>query len=256
MPDLECFLHAIVERRRKISADRALLVGISGIDGSGKGYIGAKIASSLGNVVARRTAGVDPGGPEIAQHSRPAGLSAAGYNIALISADGWLNLPHIRFARENSAEHFYDRALRLEEMFERLILPLRDHREVDLEMDFADETARTHRRRRYQFRDIDIILLEGIFLFKRAYRPHFDLTCWIDCTFETALTRAVRRRQEGLPPEETVRAFETIYFPAQRIHLQRDNPRAAADLLLPNDTDEIVSTPGQPCGTSNSLPKR
>jgi uridine kinase len=60
----------------------------------------------------------------------------------------------------------------------------------------------------------------------------------VECSFEKALVRAIKRCQEGLPPKETIRAFETIYFPAQRIHLQRDHPRAAADLILPNDGEE------------------
>jgi uridine kinase len=32
-----------------------------------------------------------------------------------------------------------------------------------------------------------------------------------------------------------VRAYETIYFPAQRIHLERDRPRQAADGIILND---------------------
>ena len=235
MPELECFLDAIAQRRREIPAERALLVGISGIDGSGKGFVAAQVAKSLSK----------------------AGNFSPGYNLAVVGADAWLNLPHIRFAEENGAQHFYDSAFRSDEMFERLILPLRDHREVDLEMAFTEETATAHRRHRYHFREVDIVLVEGIFLFKREYRSLFDLTCWIECSFETALARAVKRRQEGLPPKETIRAFETIYFPAQRIHLHRDNPRAAADMLLPNDTDEIISTPGQEKAlvTSNLLSK-
>jgi len=38
-----------------------------------------------------------------------------------------------------------------------------------------------------------------------------------------------------LPPRETEHAFETIYFAAQRLHIDRDDPRAAADIILMND---------------------
>jgi len=260
MLDLECLLQAIAQRRREIPAHRALLVGISGIDGSGKGFVTAQAARALSHVVA---GGGDPGGsisgcadarrPETPQHPRPAGLNAASYNVAVIGADGWLNLPQARFAKENGAEHFYHHAVRFDEMFESLILPLRDYREVDIEMDFTEETATAHRRQRYKFREIDIVLLEGIFLFKREYRPLFDLACWIECSFETALGRAVRRRQEGLPPLETIRAFEEIYFPAQRIHLHRDHPRKTADLVLPND--DGGAAPRADFVTSILLPK-
>ena len=66
---------------------------------------------------------------------------------------------------------------------------------------------------------------------------------WLDCTFATALERALRRGQEGLPPDETIRAYETIYFPAQRIHFARDEPRAGADLVVPNDHRLTVAGP-------------
>jgi hypothetical protein len=55
------------------------------------------------------------------------------------------------------------------------------------------------------------------------------------CSFETALERALHRGQEELPPDETISAYQTIYFPAQRIHFARDDPRRAADLIISND---------------------
>jgi uridine kinase len=78
-------------------------------------------------------------------------------------------------------------------------------------------------------------LVEGIFLFKQAYRSLFDLAIWVECSFPTALARAIERGQEGLTPAKTIAAYETIYFPAQRIHFERDAPRATVDLILDND---------------------
>jgi uridine kinase len=189
-------------------SDRAMLVGISGIDASGKGFITAKIAEQL---------------------------RAIGRNVAVISADDWLNLPGVCINRDNYAGHFYEHAIRFEEMFERVIVPLKQNRETNITADCADAKATAYRKHRYEFRNIDIVLLEGIFLFKPQYRHHFDLTVWIECSFKCALDRAIERGQEGLPPAETLKAFETIYFPAQRIHITRDNPRACADSVLMND---------------------
>jgi uridine kinase len=50
------------------------------------------------------------------------------------------------------------------------------------------------------------------------------------------LARAIDRAQEGLSAAKTIAAYETIYFPAQRIHLSRDNPRENADLVFENDS--------------------
>jgi len=205
----------ICAARNRLLRNRALLVGLSGIDGSGKGYITALVENELREL---------------------------GYNVASISADDWLNLPGVCINPDNPAEHFYQHALRLDEMFERLVLPLQETQHVDLVADCGDPKATIHRKHHYVFDKIEIVLLEGIFLFKPASRDHFDLKVWIDCSFETALRRAIARGQEGLPPDETRRAFETIYFPAQRIHLERDRPFDAVDLFFANDNVPRVAT--------------
>jgi uridine kinase len=208
MPAIGPAVRAILAKRAVVPPRRSVLVGVTGIDGSGKGYVAGELVAAL----------------------RERGVSAAN-----IYADGWLNLPRRRFDPQNPAEHFYEHALRLDEMFEQLILPLKAKRSHRVVADFAEETATAYREHTYRFDDVDVIVLEGIYLLKRAYRSHFDLSFWVDCTFETALERAIRRGQEGLPSDETIRAYHTIYFPAQRVHFARDNPRAAASAIIVND---------------------
>lgn len=95
-----------------------------------------------------------------------------------------------------------------------------------------------------------MILVEGIFLFKQAYRSLFDLAIWVDCSLPTALARALERSQEGLPPAKTIAAYGATYFPAQEIHFNKDNPRAAADLIYDNDPYAI-----EHCSLASSQPK-
>ena len=208
MTELSAIVQEIAGRRARHPPGRALLVGLSGIDGSGKGYVAGRLVAAL---------------------------IARGLRVGVIHLDGWLALPPVRFDPDRPAENFYESALRLDELFARLVIPLRDTRSARVTMDFAEETAVSYRPHTYEFEDLDVIVLEGAYLFKRAYRGHFDLAVWIDCSWETALARAIARAQEGLPPDETVRAYRTIYFPAEEIHLARDDPRGSADLILPND---------------------
>ncbi len=187
---------------------RARLIAISGIDGSGKGYVSARLAEKL---------------------------AGKGFRVALIAADGWLNLPHVRFGGGEPGEHFYSHAFRFEEMFSRLIEPLAREGSSHLIAEYAEETATCYRKHVYEFDDLDLILLEGIFLFKREHRQRYDFRLWIDCSFKTALERALSRSQEGLPPADTIAAYERIYFPAERVHFERDSPRDSADLVYVND---------------------
>ena len=208
MVEMDNLVSRILSQRALERKDRSLLVGISGIDGSGKGYVTLQIEARL------------------AQHS----IAAANINI-----DGWLNLPDKRFSAIEPGKHFYEHAIRFDEFFDQLVLPLRNQRSVSLVADFAEETAKTHRKHTYNFRNVDVVLVDGIFLFKRDYRKLFDLAVWVDCSPWTALARALERKQEALPPAATIRAYETIYLPAQRIHFDLDNPRESADLIIDND---------------------
>lgn len=198
----------ILEARRRIPAARSALVAITGIDGCGKGFVATQLAQCL----------------------------AAKVRVGVIGIDGWLNLPHLRFSAVEPAAHFYHRAIRFQELFSDLVLPLRDLRSVCVEADFAEETATSYRKHLYRFEDLDVVLLEGIYLLKREFQAYYDMSLWIDCTFETALERAISRAQEGLSPGETIQAYRTIYFPAQRIHFERDKPQAAATLVAGNDS--------------------
>jgi uridine kinase len=205
---LDDLVRAVVSTRAGVPLGRSALVALSGIDASGKGFVARRLAERLEDI---------------------------GLNTATLGVDPWLNLPQRRFASADPGPHFYAHAIRFDEMFARLVLPLRDTRAVAVEAELAEETATEFVRGRYALHDVDVILLEGIFLLKRELRPHYDLALWIDCSFETALERAVARAQEGLAPADTIRAYRTIYFPAQRVHIERDDPVAAADLVVPND---------------------
>src|SRR5438067_10407459 len=145
---LDFLTSKIVATCAEKSPEQAVLVGISGIDAGGKGFITEKIAQRL---------------------------QEAGWRVATINADGWLNLPEVCMSRRSPGEHFYEHAMRFDEMFDQLIVPLKKNRAVSFVANCA-EAKGNRRKHRYEFRRIDIVLLEGIFLLKLAYREHFDLT--------------------------------------------------------------------------------
>ncbi len=199
---------AVARARARVPARRSTLVAISGIDASGKGVVTQRLRAAL----------CDRGVAAVALH-----------------ADEWLNLPERRFSRVEPARHFYRHPFRFDEMFQRLVVPLTYARRCHVVADVVHETATEFRHRTYDFEDVDVVLLESIFLLKPAHRALYDLSIWVECTFETALERAIERRQEGCSLTETIRAYETIYFPAQQLHLELDDPRSAATLILEND---------------------
>src|SRR5262245_27855286 len=148
MSSIDDVVRKILERRATTPDTRSLLVGISGIDGCGKGYLATQLQAHLA------LHGVIP---------------------AILNVDGWLNLPHKRFDENAPAVNFYENAIRLDQFFSQLVVPLKEQRSIHLEADFVEETASDYRKHTYDYKDVSVALVEGIFLFKPQYRKHFDL---------------------------------------------------------------------------------
>src|ERR1041385_193736 len=86
MSGIDEVVRKILERRANIPDTRSLLVGVSGIDGCGKGYLATQLQAHLA------LRGVIP---------------------AILNVDGWLNLPQKRFDQDAPAVNFYENAIRL-----------------------------------------------------------------------------------------------------------------------------------------------
>jgi uridine kinase len=187
------------------------VVAVSGIDGSGKSHVAGLLER------------------ELTSH----GLSAV-----VLPLDVWHTHPSIRFSDSDPGRHFYEHAFRFGELFELVVLPLQRRRAVCVEIELARMPGWQPYRERFDHRGVDVVIIEGIFLLKREFRPHYDLTVWIECSFGTALERAVSRNQEGLSEEALREEYARIYFPAQAYHVARDGPHASASLVLQNDSSQ------------------
>ena len=197
----------IVKARRAVRDHRAALAAITGIDASGKGYLAARVADGLraaraGRFDQHRRLAQPARGPLRSPEPRP----------ALLRSRNPLRR-HVRAARPAPARAALDPHRRGLRRGDGDGLPPAD--------------LRLRRRRRDPAR--------GHLPLKRAFQPLYDLSFWVDCSFETALERAIARGQEGLAAEATISAYRTIYFSAQEIHIARDDPRHAATDVIPND---------------------
>jgi uridine kinase len=205
---LERLAKIMAQRQAALGKHRALLVAVSGIDGSGKSTVAPQLA---------------------------AGIEALGLHAVTLTIDPWHTPTFVRFSKEDPGEHFYRHAFRWSEMFDHLIEPLQRNRRVHLTAEVTRLPENDRIQHTYAFENVDVVVLEGIFLFKRELLHRYDVRCWVECSFETALARALRRNQEGLSPEEIRRDYDKIYFAAQRVHFRRDLPHLTAEFLIDND---------------------
>lgn len=156
--DIQNLVENILQKRAEVPPNQSLLVAVSGIDGSGKGYITNQLVEKL----------------------NLEGLQAISINI-----DPWLALPEQRFNPANPGEHFYHHAFVFEDLFQQLVLPLRQHRSLHLETTLTGQFGSPFTQI-YDLHQVDVIVLEGIFLLKRSLLHNYDLKIWIECSFDTA----------------------------------------------------------------------
>lgn len=197
--------HVVKTALQKYSGKRLFTVAISGIDGSGKGYIAAKLQQLL---------------------------ESDGYNVANINIDPWQQPIPVRLQKENPAENFYLHVFRWQDFFNQLVLPLQNTRSIYLEARLIRTDADVYYNHTYDYAHIDILLLEGILLFQEQYEPYYDLKIWIDCTFEEALKRAINRNVEELEEDKLRQDYETYYYAAQMLHFRKDHPQQRADIIF------------------------
>ena len=176
---------AIAGWRNALPEERSLIVGISGIDASGKSHLSRQW----------RTA-----------------LTAMGLRTRVTSIDDWQHPPEVIYSEVDPGGHFNRHGFRFGDLLNAEVRP----------------------RRTGQMKDVEVLLVEGIFLFQEGVAEAFDQRIWVECSFEKGMERAVARSQEGLGPEETVRAYEKTYYPAQRVHFERDKPWEKAHWVVRN----------------------
>jgi uridine kinase len=216
MDPIKEFSKLILQRFYDHTPDHVFTVAISGIDASGKGFVAKHLETEL---------------------------IAKGLRVANINIDPWQNPIAIRLKKENAAENFYQNVFRWDDVFEQLIIPLRRtgttqfatrliFSHVDEYFDFA-----------YDFRNIDILLVDAIFLFQQKFLKHYDLNVWIDCSFETGLKRALKRNAERLGKQKLREDYQTYYYPAQRYHFAKDKPKQFSNMIYCND--KLLGTVGQ-----------
>jgi uridine kinase len=143
-----------------------------------------------------------------------AGKSTLGAEVAarlpgavLIEGDAFMPPPEARHREPNQALGYYRDGFDYRVLFDDILPALRT--------------------------DGRLTIVEGCFLFAGDNAANFDLRVWIDLPLERVLARALVRDAAHMGGEDEVRRrYSARYLPGQRLHLERDDPAARADLVL------------------------
>ncbi len=201
---------ALLELYNKNESTKAQIFAISGIEGGGKRALSEKVAE---------------------------GLTREGARVAVVHTDDWEAAKSIRFNVMNSPEEYYLNAYRFDEMFEELILPLKLFGSIKTSVTLDD--VMNPRTVEYDFNNVDIIIIEGVYLLQEAYLNLYDYTCWVVSDYDAAFERLVSQNDVEQSQQALVNLFENLIKPAEQYHINADHPQInAKSIYIEQETGE------------------
>jgi uridine kinase len=191
--------------------DLPTLVGIDGVDASGKTILADKLADRL---------------EESSRH------------IIRASIDGFHNPRAIRYRKgRNSPNGYYQDSFNYQLIIDKLLKPLssRDLKYKEAAFDYRiDDEVNVPSKKA----DKDaILIMDGIFLFRLELLNYWDIKIFLDVSFDVTLQRAIKRAkdQETLDSEQDIiDLYNRRYIPGQRLYFQEATPQEKADILIDN----------------------
>lgn len=190
--------------------NQPLVVGINGVDGSGKTEFTKRLSSQMGQAI--RIHIDDFHHPKIKRYQRG----------------------------ECSPLGFYHDSINFAQVRDRVLRPIKKAKNFPINIltksfDLATDQAR------FETAEIDrchVILVEGIFLFRPELAPFLDIKILIECDFEITLERMKRRDIENAEDigaiTEFERRFRNKYMAGQKLYMQDISPRSLADIIIDN----------------------
>ena len=196
---------------KKKTDSSPLCIGIDGIDAAGKTYLADKLAAFL---------------------------QENGQSVNRASIDGFHNPRQIRHRRGSySPEGYYFDSFDYELLIKYLLDPL------------TPEGDRVYRIRAFDFKtetpilggeikaaNDDILIFEGVFLFRREIERYWDLKIFVDIDFQTCLERVLKRDLYLFGNEEEIlKRYQERYIPGQELYFKLENPKEKADIVIDNN---------------------
>ncbi len=200
LPIFEKILEKIHQKKQP---DKAFVIGINGIDGSGK----TAFAEALETYLRKKD-----------------------LPTQLIQLDDFHNPKAIRYAGNDQADNYYHKSFNIDLIIKKLLVPIQKKKSVSLKLTTLDwQTDKFENKQKYHIKPDTIIIFEGVFLFRKELAPYFDLKIFLDIPFDESKKRAVIR-----DPSASLIRYDEKYLPAQQKYLTEYPPTKVADIIIDN----------------------
>lgn len=200
-------LTQVADRIEELAGGRPVLVGIDGVDGAGKTVFADELADVL---QARR---------------RP---------VLRASVDGFHNPRAVRYRRgRRSPEGFFLDSYDYQALRERLLDPLgpAGSRQI-IHAIYDVATEQPVQVPSEAVGEDTVLVVDGIFLHRPELRAYWDLSVFLDVSFEVSIPRGAAR---GYGDPDPAAVSNRRYVEGQRLYLARCQPHQQATFIIDNE---------------------
>lgn len=213
MADFHDSLAALIRDRKRTG--RALIVGVTGVDGSGKTVLCDRLSARL---------------------------RAIGHGVCRLSIDDFQHPRERRYRRgEHSPLAYYHDSFDFAAFAAKALRPVFDARRypVGVRTKLFDLALNRQDDRAQPVDGNTIVLAEGVFLFRPEISPFLHLKIFVDAAFETILDR-VKVRDLGIfeTDKTLLDRYERKYIPGQKLYFEDVRPKQQADIVIDNNDFE------------------
>ncbi len=195
----------ILNRKKK---NKPLIVGINGVDTSGKSTFTKELARYLFKI---------------------------GFKSHTISIDDFHNPSKIRNKERDPVISYLNNAFDITKIENEIMKPLLSQGKLDKELSLLDlKTDKFINHKRYTIDEDTMVLFEGVLLYREPLNQYFDLRIFIDISFDEVLKRAAKR-DLGLLGEAVIQKYKNKYIPIQKLYMEKYNPKALSDIIIDNN---------------------
>lgn len=201
-------------RIASIDLNHPTIVGIDGVDASGKTMLANELADLL---------------------------QFMGRIVIQVSVDDYHNRRRIRYRQgRNSPQGFYDDSYNYEALITHVLKPLGPNGDLRYRSTFFDlkTNAEVPTSRRLAKPD-DIVIVDGIFLHRPQLRDYWNFSVFVHSDFEVTQKRAqIRDLRIFKTPEKVRQMYVQRYIPGQKIYMKNVSPCSMASVVwVNNDID-------------------
>lgn len=202
-----------ISQRIKFDQEKeSFLIGINGIDGSGK----TEFTKAL-----------------------KVFLEAKGFVVHVVHVDDFHFEKAKRYqGRENPGELFYYESFNFDKLRNEVLIPLTRDGKLEKRLKLLDLESDTYSLvRDYNIQAGQVVIVEGVFLFRLDLVDYFNLRVFLTVSEEESIKRALNR-DKHLSQNEIPQRYREKYLAGQRIYFKEDDPLSNVDLLVDNNDYE------------------